>query len=343
VRSECEPIDLIVKESHDPQRPGTPGADPSAAEDRQGPRGCGYHTWVPAFWADRGIRPGEAWRLLNEILGRSECAPIVFGSHAPDSGNSARSCAHYGHYPSLRRRYLEPLLDNQIVSCFSHDRAAGRCRPESVHHHRAFQDRRPLGSSTGEKWFSSFASMASFFDRDGRDGSGRFAVPTPFDVSWCRRDAGGFNSATPMSGSVTSRSAGGGREGYVRVRENVRVPADHMLGPRGRRFRGRADSAWAAAASTHAMRTVGPGPSDIRTCSVSVPSPGTPQGEMLERQTHTSRPADGGRLVGWMIEAFPAADLADGVEIDQAHNDYKAVRARDILPAVKAMMQKVLA
>ena len=26
--------------------------------------------------------------LLNEILGRSECAPIVFGSQAPDSGNS---------------------------------------------------------------------------------------------------------------------------------------------------------------------------------------------------------------------------------------------------------------
>lgn len=39
--------------------------------------------------------------LLNEILGRSECAPIVFGSQAPDSGNS-EILAHYGT-PSSRR------------------------------------------------------------------------------------------------------------------------------------------------------------------------------------------------------------------------------------------------
>ena len=34
---------------------------------------------------------------------------------------------------------------------------------------------------------------------------------------------------------------GGGREGYVRF-EDVRVPADHMLGPRGRGLRGCPDS-----------------------------------------------------------------------------------------------------
>ena len=33
--------------------------------------------------------------LLNEILGRSRCAPVVFGCQAPDSGN-AEMLAHFG-------------------------------------------------------------------------------------------------------------------------------------------------------------------------------------------------------------------------------------------------------
>ena len=38
--------------------------------------------------------------LLNEILGRSQWAPIVFGCQAPDTGN-AEIIAHYGT-PSRR-------------------------------------------------------------------------------------------------------------------------------------------------------------------------------------------------------------------------------------------------
>lgn len=66
--------------------------------------------------------------LLNEILGRSECAPIVFGSQAPDSGNS-EILAHYGT-PELKKRYLEPLLDKRIVSCFSMTEPQGGADPK---------------------------------------------------------------------------------------------------------------------------------------------------------------------------------------------------------------------
>ena len=66
--------------------------------------------------------------LLNEILGRSECAPIVFGSQAPDSGNS-EILAHYGT-PELKERYLEPLLDNRIISCFSMTEPQGGADPK---------------------------------------------------------------------------------------------------------------------------------------------------------------------------------------------------------------------
>src|SRR6202040_664598 len=48
---------------------------------------------------------------------------------------------------------------------------------------------------------------------------------------------------------------GGGREGYVRY-ENVRVPADHMLGPRGGAFVV-AQTRLGGGRIHHAMRTVG--------------------------------------------------------------------------------------
>src|SRR5262245_63800738 len=55
--------------------------------------------------------------LLNEILGRSRWAPTVFGCQSPDSGN-AEILAHYGT-EEQKDRYLAPLLDGRISSCYS--------------------------------------------------------------------------------------------------------------------------------------------------------------------------------------------------------------------------------
>src|SRR5713226_4658854 len=89
--------------------------------------------------------------LMNEILGRSHWGPIVFGCQAPDSGN-AEILAHYGT-PGLKKRYLEPLLRNQIVSAFSMTEPAGGSDPTG------FVTRAMLDGDqwviSGEKWFSS--------------------------------------------------------------------------------------------------------------------------------------------------------------------------------------------
>ncbi len=76
----------------------------------------------------------------------------------PDSGNS-EILAHYGT-PELKERYLEPLLDNRIISCFSMTEPQGGADPK-IFETTAVQD----GDHwviNGEKWYSSFASKASF-------------------------------------------------------------------------------------------------------------------------------------------------------------------------------------
>src|SRR3546814_1602368 len=55
--------------------------------------------------------------LMNEIIGRCSWAPTVFGCAAPDSGN-ADILAMYGS-DAQKQRYLQPLLDGEICSCFS--------------------------------------------------------------------------------------------------------------------------------------------------------------------------------------------------------------------------------
>src|SRR5581483_6608160 len=55
--------------------------------------------------------------LLNEILGRSSWAPIVFGCQAPDTGN-AEIIAHYGT-DEQKAKYLQPLLEGECFSSYS--------------------------------------------------------------------------------------------------------------------------------------------------------------------------------------------------------------------------------
>src|SRR5690349_21203331 len=65
--------------------------------------------------------------LLNEILGRSRWAPSVFGCQAPDSGN-AEILAHYGT-DEQKAKYLQPLLDGRISSCYSMTELTGGADP----------------------------------------------------------------------------------------------------------------------------------------------------------------------------------------------------------------------
>src|SRR5690606_948185 len=96
--------------------------------------------------------------LLNEILGRARFAPMVFGCAAPDTGN-AEILAHFGT-EEHKARYLQPLLDGDIVSCFSMTEPQGGSDPKEFSC-RAWAE----GDEwviEGEKWFSSNARYAAF-------------------------------------------------------------------------------------------------------------------------------------------------------------------------------------
>src|SRR5258706_10011867 len=97
--------------------------------------------------------------LLNELLGRSRWAPTIFGCQAPDSGN-AEIIAHYGT-EEQKAKYLQPLLDGSISSCYSMTEPHAGADP-TLFVTRAVRD----GDEwviNGQKWFSSNAKFASFF------------------------------------------------------------------------------------------------------------------------------------------------------------------------------------
>ena len=108
--------------------------------------------------------------LLNEILGRTEWGPTIFGTQAPDTGN-AEILAHYGT-ESQKSQFLQPLIDGDIFSCYSMTEPQGGSDPGQF---------RTSARRDGDDWiidgwkfFSSNAGNAAFFivmvvtDRDLR-------------------------------------------------------------------------------------------------------------------------------------------------------------------------------
>jgi acyl-CoA dehydrogenase len=186
--------------------------------------------------------------LLNEILGRSSWAGMVFGAQAPDSGN-AEILATYGT-DEQKAKYLQPLLDGEIVSCFSMTEPQGGSDP-GVFTCRAERDGDEYVIN-GEKWFSSNLRYAAFAivmvvtdpDVSIYKGASMMLVPT---------DSPGVNIIRHVG--IGGEPMGDGSHAYVRY-ENVRVPADHVLGGEGQAFV-IAQTRLGGGRIHHAMRTVG--------------------------------------------------------------------------------------
>jgi acyl-CoA dehydrogenase len=166
--------------------------------------------------------------LMNELLGRSPWAPIVFGCQAPDTGN-AEIIAAYGT-EEQKKRWLQPLLDGDVFSCYSMTEPHGGSDPTRFKT-RAERD----GDEwviNGDKFFSSNLREASFIivmavtnpDVSPYKGMSMFLVPS---------DTPGIRVLAHIGlGSETYEE---GMHAHVRY-ENVRVPHANLLGGEGQAF-----------------------------------------------------------------------------------------------------------
>jgi len=262
--------------------------------------------------------------LLNEILGRSAFGPTVFGCQAPDSGN-AEILAHFGT-DAQKRQYLKPLLDNEIVSCFSMTEPQGGADPKIFTTQAVREGDDWLIS--GQKWYASNARYASFLIV--------MAITDPDAPPYQRMSL--FIVPKDAPGLQIVRNVGWGSEraathGYLNL-DRVRVPADAMLGAPGQAFMV-AQVRLGGGRIHHAMRTIGEAKRALDMMCERAVSRVT-QGELLARkQMVQEKIAD-----SWIeLEQFRLLVLRTAWLIDK-YNDYKLVR-KDIA-AVKAAMPKVL-
>src|SRR3954463_9713917 len=264
--------------------------------------------------------------LMNEKLGRSQWAPIIFGTQAPDTGN-AEIIAHYGT-DEQKEKYLQPLLNGELFSSYSMTEPQGGSDPTRFTT-RAEKD----GDEwviNGWKFFSSNARTSSFLivmvvtnpDVSAYQGMSMFLVPTD----------------TPGVKIVRNFGLHGEREGegsHALIHyDNVRVPAEALLGGEGQAFV-IAQTRLGGGRIHHAMRTIGLSRSALdMMCE-----------RALSRETQGSRLSDKQFVQGYIADSyaqllqFRLMVLYTACEIDK-YNDYKKVR-KDIA-AVKVVMPTVL-
>ncbi|MGW6729659.1 acyl-CoA dehydrogenase family protein [Nocardia sp. NPDC055029] len=172
--------------------------------------------------------------LMHEILGRSSLfGPLVFGNQAPDSGNS--EILAIAGTPEQKERWLTPLLAGEIFSSFALtelDNSGADPTQLSTTAVRNGND----WVINGRKWFASNASIADFIivvavtdasaERHRR--ASQFIVPTGTPGLRIVRDI-----PTLEHEYVRPNQFGGHAE---LVFDNVRVPADSLLGEVGGGF-----------------------------------------------------------------------------------------------------------
>ena len=222
VRTEVEPLDLIYPNPYDRTDPEI-RALMRPLQQRVKDQGL----WACHLGPELG-GPGYGQlelALLNEVLGTSMWAPLVFGCQAPDSGN-AEILAHFGT-AEQKQKYLQPLLDGEIGSCYVMTEPTGGSDPTAF---------RTTAVRDGDEWVingaktfitSGFSSdvvltAARTGTKDGRPQLSLILVPT---------DVPGFERGRKL------RKLGLHAQDTAEISvTDVRVPASNLVGEEGRGF-----------------------------------------------------------------------------------------------------------
>ncbi|MBN2298184.1 MAG: acyl-CoA dehydrogenase family protein [Deltaproteobacteria bacterium] len=168
--------------------------------------------------------------FVSESLGRSPIGHFVFGCHAPDAGNI--EILHIHGTPEQKEKYLRPLVEGKIRSCFSMTEVEMPGSNPVMMETTAVKD----GDDyivNGQKWYSTSSDGAAF--------AIVMAVTNPEAPPYLQAsmiivptDTPGFNQIRniPVMGEAGTDYNGHGEILY----QNCRVPQKNLLGQEGLGF-----------------------------------------------------------------------------------------------------------
>jgi acyl-CoA dehydrogenase len=192
--------------------------------------------------------------LMHEILGQSALATPIFGNNAPDSGNA--ELLALGGSDEQKERWLRPLLDGSVYSCFAMTEPGAGADPTML-----VTSAREDGDSwviSGHKWFISNASVADFHIVMCRTG---FDDGTPahkaFSMFLVPADTPGVRVLRDIPTMAEPDAVLGEFGNHAEVRyEDVRVPGSALIGEVGAGF-ALAQARLGPGRIHHAMRWLG--------------------------------------------------------------------------------------
>ncbi|HMJ01033.1 MAG TPA: acyl-CoA dehydrogenase family protein [Gaiellaceae bacterium] len=266
-----------------------------------------------------------AYAHLNEEIGRSEWAQLVFGCQAPDAGNG--EILHLFGTAEQKEGWLRPLVAGEIRSFFSMTEPDVSGSDPTTLQTLAVRD----GDEwviDGHKWFSSGAEGAAFGivmavtdpDADPHRRASQIIVPA---------DTPGVEIVRPVS---VFGHEGRGWTTHCEVRyTGVRVPVENVLGEPGDGFR-IAQKRLGPGRIHHVMRWLGQMQRafDLM-CS-----------RALEREAFGSRLADKQTIQNWIADSAAEIQACRLLTLDAAHKIDRGDEARVEISLIKFYAARVL-
>jgi acyl-CoA dehydrogenase len=282
--------------------------------------------WAPHLPPEAG-GTGQGFLVyayLNEEIGRSVWAQLVFGCQAPDAGNG--EILHLYGSAEQKRQWLEPLVAGDIRSFFSMTEPDVSGSDPTSLRTRAVRD----GDDwviDGRKWFSSGAEGAAFgivmavTDPDAAPHKQATQIIVPADAE------GVSITPTPVFGH---RGRGWSTHCEV-VYQGVRVPVENTLGEPGEGFL-IAQKRLGPGRIHHVMRWLGQMQRAFELLCR----------RALEREAFGSRLADKQTVQNWIADSAAEIQACRLMTLDAAHKIDQGDEARVEISVIKFYAARVL-
>lgn len=168
--------------------------------------------------------------FVSEALGRSPLGHFVFGCQAPDAGNI--EILHLHGTPEQKEKYLRPLVEGKIRSCFSMTEVEMPGSNPVMMATTAVKDGDDYVIN-GQKWYSSSSDGAEFaIVMANTNPEAPAYLQASMIIVPCKTP--GFNQVRniPVMGEAGTDYTGHGEILY----QDCRVPQKNLLGPEGQGF-----------------------------------------------------------------------------------------------------------